>query len=120
MTTLPISPTKSNAHRTYLFVALGGALWISAYQIYEPLADWINSPVNDEVVANGAKVTWAEAGFEANDALTFGLGLTKTHINRLSQMRVAAILKGFGFVATREWSAKAQRQKRIWRREDNL
>jgi uncharacterized membrane protein YraQ (UPF0718 family) len=41
MTTLPLPSIKSNPRRTYLFVAFGAVLWIIAYQIYEPLAEWI-------------------------------------------------------------------------------
>ncbi len=41
MTTLPVPSIKPSAHRTYLLVALGAVLWIIAYQIYEPLAEWI-------------------------------------------------------------------------------
>lgn len=41
MTTLPLPFIKPGAHRTYLLVALGAVLWIVAYQIYEPLAEWI-------------------------------------------------------------------------------
>jgi uncharacterized membrane protein YraQ (UPF0718 family) len=41
MTTLPALSTKPDAHRTYLLVIIASALWIIAYQVYEPLANWI-------------------------------------------------------------------------------
>ncbi len=41
MTALPVPSVKSDAHRTYLLVAIGTVLWIIAYQIYEPLSKWI-------------------------------------------------------------------------------
>jgi len=41
MTTLPVTSVKPDPHRTYLLVVISTILWIIAYQIYEPLSEWI-------------------------------------------------------------------------------
>ncbi len=41
MTTLPVHSSVPSARRTYLFVLLAAILWITAYNIIEPLANWI-------------------------------------------------------------------------------
>ncbi len=41
MTSLPLPVTKSNAHRIYLLTSFGSILWIMAYLLYEPFAEWI-------------------------------------------------------------------------------
>jgi uncharacterized protein len=41
MTTLPLISSRPTPRRTYLLVLLGAALWVTAYQLYEPLAEWL-------------------------------------------------------------------------------
>jgi uncharacterized protein len=41
MTTLPQLSNRTTAHRTYWLVALAALAWIIAYQLYEPLAEWL-------------------------------------------------------------------------------
>ena len=41
MTTLPVSSNLPSARRLYLSVLLSAALWIFAYNLIQPLADWI-------------------------------------------------------------------------------
>lgn len=41
MKTLPAPSIQPTAHRVYLLVAVGALLWIVAYQVYEPLAEWL-------------------------------------------------------------------------------
>ncbi|HUI89393.1 MAG TPA: permease [Anaerolineales bacterium] len=40
MTTLPVPSVKSDAHRNYLLVLLSMVLWIFAYSVIQPFANW--------------------------------------------------------------------------------
>lgn len=41
MTSLPLIPHQTNQQRTYSLLGLSAVLWIVAYGVYEPLADWL-------------------------------------------------------------------------------
>jgi uncharacterized protein len=41
MTSVPLISDRSDARRTYALLALAAVLWIFAYRVYEPLAEWL-------------------------------------------------------------------------------
>lgn len=94
--------------------------------VQQALEAWVDTPFvgsgNDEAdasypqIVNGHAMTWGDRGFTLNEALTWGLGISRGAVGKSQEAAAGDALNKMGFSRRRDKRRGPLRDKFIWRR----